>query len=51
MHVSLRFDKDNVWVKKDNHEMWLWLAQSCDGTELCELVSLYLLEFLIKAFD
>ena len=33
---SLVFDKDNVWVKKDNPEFDVTMS-SCDGAELCEL--------------
>ena len=38
---SLLFDKDNVWVKKDNPKFDVTMG-SYDGAELCELVGLYL---------
>ena len=44
---SLRFDKDNVWVKKDNAKFGVIMG-SYDGEELCELVGLYLLDLIIK---
>ena len=47
---SLLFDRDNVWVKKDNTEFDVTMG-SYDGTELCELVGLYLLDLLAKEFD
>ena len=46
---SLLFDKDNVWVKKDNPEFDVTMG-SYDGAELCELVVLYLLDLLTKGF-
>ena len=46
---SLLFDKDHVWVKKDNHEFGVTMS-SYDGAELCELVGLYLLDLLTKEF-
>ena len=46
---SLLFDKDNVWVKKDNPEFDVTMG-SYDGAELCELVGLYLLDLLTKEF-
>ena len=46
---SLLFDKGNVWIKKDNLEFDATMG-SYDGTELCELVGLYLLDLLTKAF-
>ena len=46
---SLRFDKDNVWIKKDNPEFDVTMG-SYDGAELCELVGLYLLDLLTKEF-
>ena len=47
---SLLFDKDNVWVTKDNPEFDVAMS-SYDGAELCELVGLYLLDLLTKEFD
>ena len=47
---SLLFDRDNVWVKKDNPEFDVTMG-SYDGAELCELVGLYLLDLLAKEFD
>ena len=46
---SLLFDKDNVWLKKDNPEFEVTMG-SYDGAELCELVRLYLLDLLTKEF-
>ena len=46
---SLLFDKDNVWVKKDNPEFDVTMG-TYDGAELCELVGLYLLDLLTKEF-
>ena len=46
---SLLFDKDNVWVKKDNPEFDVTMV-SYDGAELCELVGFYLLDLLTKEF-
>ena len=46
---SLLFDKNNVWVKKDNPEFDVTMG-SYDGAELCELVGLYLLDLLTKEF-
>ena len=46
---SLLFDKDNIWVKKDNLEFDVTMG-SYDGAELCELVGLYLLDLLTKEF-
>ena len=46
---SLLFDKDTVWVKKDNPESDVTMG-SYDGAELCELVGLYLLDLLTKEF-
>ena len=45
---SLPFDKDNVWVKKDNPKFDV--DMSYDGKELYELVSLYLLDLFTKEF-
>ena len=45
----LLFDKDNVWVKKDNPEFDVTMS-SYDGSDLCELVCLYLLDLLTKKF-
>ena len=45
----LLFDKDNVWVKKDNPEFDVTMG-SYDGAELCELVGLYLLDLITKEF-
>ena len=47
---SLRFDKENAWVKKDNPEFDVTMV-TYDCAELCELVGLYLLDLLIKSFD
>ena len=47
---SLLFDKDNVWVIKDNPEFDVAMS-SYDGAELCELVGFYLLDLLTKDFD
>ena len=47
--MSLLFDKDNVWVKKDNPEFDVTM-DSYDGAELCELIGLYLLHLLTKEF-
>ena len=47
---SLLFDRDNVWIKKDNPEFDVTMG-SYDGAELCELVGLYLLDLLAKEFD
>ena len=44
---SLLFDKDNIWVKKDNAEFDVTM-RSYDSAELCELVSLYLLDLITK---
>ena len=46
---SLPFDKDNVWVKKDNSEFDVTMG-SYDGAELCELVGSYLLDLITKEF-
>ena len=46
---SLFFDKDNVWLRKDNPEFVVPMG-SYDGAELCELVSLYLLHIFTKKF-
>ena len=43
----LLFDKDNVWLKKDNPEFDVTMG-SYDGGDLCELVGLYLLYLLTK---
>ena len=47
---SVLFDKDSVWVKKDNSEFDVTMG-SYDGAELCELVGLYLLDLLTKEFS
>ena len=47
---SLLFDRDNVWVKKDNPEFDVTMG-SYDGAELWELVGLSLLDLLAKEFD
>ena len=47
---SLLFDRDNVWVKKDNPAFDMTMG-SYDGAELCELVGLYLLDLIAKEFD
>ena len=46
---SLLFNKGNVWIKKYNLEFDVTMG-SYDRTELCELVGLYILDLLIKAF-
>ena len=46
---SLLFDKDNVWVKKNNPEFDVAMS-SYDSAGLCELVGLYLLDLLTKEF-
>ena len=46
---SLLFDKDNVWVKKDNPEFDVTMG-SYDGAELFELFGLYLVALLTKEF-
>ena len=50
MEFALLFDRDNVWVKKDNPGFDVTMG-SYDGAELCELVGLYLLDLLAKEFD
>ena len=48
-HRSLIFDKDSVWVKKDNPAFDVTMG-SYDSAELRELVGLSLLDFLTKEF-
>ena len=45
----LLFDKNNLWVKKDNPEFDVTMGRY-DSAELCELVGLYLLDLLTKEF-
>ena len=45
----LLFDKENVWIKKDNPEFDVTIGKY-DGAELRELVGLYLLDLLTKEF-
>ena len=47
---SLLFNKNEVWVKKDNPDFDVTMS-SFDGLELCELVGLYLLDILRKEYD
>ena len=49
MHArkSLLFNKDEIWVKKDNPEFNVTMG-SYDGAEVCELVGLFLLEKIRK---
>ena len=44
---SSLFDKDSLWVKRDNQEFDVTMG-IYDSAELCELVSLYLLDLLTK---
>ena len=46
---SLLFDKTSVWVKKDKSQFDVAMG-SYDGTEVCELVGLYLLNLLTNEF-
>ena len=45
---SLLFSKDGTWVKKGGNELFHVTMGSFDGTEVCELVGLYLLDKLSK---
>ena len=42
---SLLFDKDTVWVKRQNSNFDVTMG-SYDGAELCELTGLYILHLL-----
>ena len=46
---SLLFNKNEVWVKKDNPDFDVTMG-SFNGVEVCELVGLYLLDILRKEF-
>ena len=46
---SLLFDKENVWVKKENSDFDVTMG-SYDGAELCELTGLYILSILSNEF-
>ena len=46
---ALLFNKNGVWVKKDNPDFDVTM-DSYDGTEVCELVGLYMLDILTKEF-
>ena len=46
---SLLFDKDIVWVKKENSDFDVTIG-SYDGAELCELTGLYILSNLGNEF-
>ena len=46
---SLLFDKDSVWVKKNNPNFDVTIG-SYDGAELCELTSLYILSVMDSEF-
>ena len=46
---SLLFNKNEVWVKKDNPDFDLTMG-SFDGEEVCELEGLYLLDILRQEF-
>ena len=46
---SLLFNKEEVWVKKDNPDFDVTMG-SFDGAEVCELVGLYLLDILKNEF-
>ena len=48
-YKSLLFDKTSIWVKKDNPDFEVTMG-SYDGTEVCELVRLYLLSLLTNEF-
>ena len=47
---SLLFNKNEVWVKKDNPDFDVTMG-SFDGAEVCELVGFYLLDILRKEFN
>ena len=44
---SSLFDKDSLWVKRDNQEFDVTMG-IYNSAELCELVSLHLLDLLTK---
>ena len=46
---SLLFDKDSVWVKKNNPNFDVTIG-SYDGAELCELTGLYILSIMDSEF-
>ena len=46
---SLLFDRDDVWVKKENSSFDVTMG-SYDGAELCELAGLYILNILSNEF-
>ena len=46
---SLLFDCDNVWVKKENSNFDVTMG-SYDGSELCKLTCLYILNVLSSEF-
>ena len=46
---SLLFDRDSVWVKKENPNFNVPMG-TYDGAELCELTSLYILNILSGEF-
>ena len=47
-HKSLLFDRDNIWVKKENPNFNVTMG-SYNGAELCELTGLYILSILSRA--
>ena len=48
-HRSLLFDKDSVWVKKNNLNFYATIG-SYDGAESCELTGLYILSIMGSEF-
>ena len=48
---SLLFDSTGVWVKNDNNILFDVTMGSFDGTDVCELVSLYLLSKISVHID
>ena len=46
---ALLFNKNDVWVKKDNTDFDVTVG-SYDGAEVCELVRLYILDILTKEY-
>ena len=48
-HKSILFNKNKVWVKKDNSDFDVTMDNS-NVTEVCEIVGLYLLYILRKEF-
>ena len=48
-HKSILFNKNKVWVKKDNSDFDVTMDSS-NVTEVCEIVGLYLLYILRKEF-